>query len=187
MTGSAHLASSWSQAQGSPQDYPPGYFTRDLASSNTSIVATPGTELSPGFVPVTPRYEETAHYRNELDVAKRENDMLKKRVKELERLLRERKDSDSGHARVRSESSSTTNTSVSMSGTTGLGGVVGGGTGIAGGRRDERRAMDRAGSTMSATGSVAVGVSDEELKVGESAATTSVQLEDAETGSRNAK
>lgn len=140
------------------------------------------------MVPATLRYEETAHYRNELDVAKRENDMLKKRVKELERMLRERKDGDAGHARVRSESSSTTtNTSVSMIGTTGLGGVVGGGTGIAGGRRDERRTMDRAGSAMSATGSVAVGVSDEELRLGESAATTSVQPEITPTQSHDAK
>lgn len=139
------------------------------------------------MLPATLRYEETAYYRNELDVAKRENDMLKKRVKELEKMLRERKDGDAGHARVRSESSSATNTSVSMSGTAGLGGVVGGGAGIAGGRRDERRAMDRTARTSSATGSVAVGVSDEELKVGESAANTGVQPENAGTQSRDAK
>lgn len=188
MSSSGLLSSSHSQPHGFPQDYPPGYFARDRTSSNASVIATPGSELSPGLVPATLRYEETAHYRNELDVAKRENDMLKKRVKELERMLRERKDGDAGHARVRSESSSTTtNTSVSMIGTTGLGGVVGGGTGIAGGRRDERRTMDRAGSAMSATGSVAVGVSDEELRLGESAATTSVQPEITPTQSHDAK
>lgn len=180
-------SSSYSQSHGLPQDHPHGYFSRDRTSSSASAIPNPGPELSPGLLPATLRYEETAYYRNELDVAKRENDMLKKRVKELEKMLRERKDGDAGHARVRSESSSATNTSVSMSGTAGLGGVVGGGAGIAGGRRDERRAMDRTARTSSATGSVAVGVSDEELKVGESAANTGVQPENAGTQSRDAK
>ncbi|KAI1110435.1 hypothetical protein F5Y14DRAFT_363124 [Nemania sp. NC0429] len=187
MSSSGLLPSSHPQPHGFPHEYPSGYFARDRTSSNASIIATPGSELSPGLVPGTLRYEETAHYRNELEVAKRENDMLKKRVKELERMLRERKDGDSGHARVRSESSNATNASVTISGTTGLGGVAGGGTGIAGDRRDERRATDRAGSALSGTSSVAVGVSDEELKVGESAATTSVQPETTATQSHDPK
>lgn len=124
-------------------------------------------------MPATLRYEETVHYRSELESAKRENETLKKRVKELEKMLRERREGDLAHARIRSESNST-NTSVSMSGTTGLGGVVGGGTGIAGGRRDERRTLDRVASNSSVTGSVAVGVPDEELNVGESAATAGI-------------
>ncbi|KAJ4349836.1 uncharacterized protein N0V89_008455 [Didymosphaeria variabile] len=36
----------------------------------------------------TPRYEEVAHYRQELEEAKRENDVLKRRIRELERALR---------------------------------------------------------------------------------------------------
>lgn len=36
----------------------------------------------------TPRYEEVAHYRQELEEAKRENDMLKRRIRELERLIK---------------------------------------------------------------------------------------------------
>ncbi|KAI0420838.1 hypothetical protein F5X98DRAFT_310465 [Xylaria grammica] len=170
---SGFLPSSHSQPHGFPQDHAAGYFARDRTSSNASIAATPGSELSPGLMPATLRYEETAHYRSELDSAKRENEALKKRVKELEKMLRDRRESDIGHGRVRSESSSTTaSASVSVSGTTGVGGVVGGGTGIAGGRRDERRATDRTTSTMSVAGSIGVGVPDEELKVGDSAATT---------------
>ncbi|KAI1820677.1 hypothetical protein F4861DRAFT_48988 [Xylaria intraflava] len=163
------LSSSLSQPHGFPPEYAPGSFPYGRASSGASVVATPGSEYSPSVIPTTLRYEETAIYRNELEVAKRENEALKKRIKELEKMLKERRESETGHGRVRSESSSTT-ASVSLSGTTGVGGVVGGGTGIAGGRREERRAADRAGSTN--TSSVAVGVPDEELEVGESAATT---------------
>ena len=36
----------------------------------------------------TPRYEEVAHYRQELEEAKRENELLKRRIRELERLIR---------------------------------------------------------------------------------------------------
>lgn len=169
LNSSGFLSSSHSQSHGFPQDYTSGYFPRDRTSSNASMAATPGSELSPGLMPATLRYEETVHYRHELDSAKRENEALKKRVKELERMLRERREGDSGHGHLRGESTSTTS-SVTMSGTTGVGGVVGGGTGIAGGRR----AIYRAPSSTSVTGSVAVGVPEEELKVGESAATTNV-------------
>lgn len=137
-------------------------------------------------MPATLRYEETAHYRHELDSAKRENEALKKRVKELERMLRERREGDAGHGHLRGESTSTTS-SVTMSGTTGVGGVVGGGTGIAGGRREERRAIYRAPSSTSVTGSVAVGVSEEELRVGESAATTNVPPAATQTQTQETK
>lgn len=36
----------------------------------------------------TPRYEEVAHYKQELDDAKRENEMLRRRIQELEKELR---------------------------------------------------------------------------------------------------
>jgi hypothetical protein len=137
-------------------------------------------------MPATLRYEETAYYRHELDSAKRENEALKKRVKELEKMLRERRESETGPGRARSESASTT-TSVSMSGTTGVGGVVGGGTGIAGGRREERRGTDRAASAMSITGSVGVGIPDEELKVGESASNTHSHSEGVQTQPQETK
>jgi hypothetical protein len=36
----------------------------------------------------TPRYEEVAHYRQELEEVKRENEALKTRIRELERMIR---------------------------------------------------------------------------------------------------
>ncbi|KAH9998203.1 hypothetical protein F4779DRAFT_622838 [Xylariaceae sp. FL0662B] len=170
---------SYTQAYGYLHNYTPGYFPQGPASSNPSVVATPGSELSPGIMPATLRYEETAHFRQELDAAKRENDMLKKRIKELEATLRSRKPSDASRAstnaagaaggRDRSESASTS-ASVSVSGATRVGNMVGGGTGIAGDRREQRRTWDRDASGTSIAGSVGVGVPEEELKVGESAA-----------------
>lgn len=162
-----------------------GYFPRTIPTSNShSTVATPGSELSPGLMPATLRYEETAFYRQELDTAKRENEVLKRRIKELEKMVRERRESDasrgsaSGH-RYRSESVSTT-ASVSVSG---AGGVGGGGTGIAGGRREPtgRTSMgiDRPFSTLSITGSVGVGVPEEELQVGESAASAGLGAQES--------
>ncbi|KAI1175682.1 hypothetical protein F4777DRAFT_578815 [Nemania sp. FL0916] len=187
LSGSGLLPSSHAQPHGIPQEHTPAYFTRGRTASNASIAATPGSELSPGLMPATLRYEETAYYRAELDFAKRENETLKKRVKELERLLRDRRESDGSQGRARSESGSTT-ASLSLSGTTGVGGVVGGGTGIAGGRRDERRATDRTVSGVSGiSNSILVGVPDEEVKVGESAATTRNPPESTQVQSTDTK
>ncbi|KAI1099202.1 hypothetical protein F4804DRAFT_345682 [Jackrogersella minutella] len=169
---STSLGSSYTQPHGFPYDYGSGYFPRGHASSSTSVAATPGSELSPGLLPVTLRYEETAHYRQELDSAKLENEALKRRVKELERALRDRRPSDASRAsgtRDRSGSASTA-ASVSVSGATGLGGVIGGGTTIAGGRRGERRVTERGLSNLSISGSVGTGVPEDEVNVGESAA-----------------
>jgi hypothetical protein len=162
-----------------------GYFPRNQPTSNPlSAVATPGSELSPGLLPATLRYEETAFYRQELDTAKRENEVLKRRIKELEKMVRERRESDasrgstSGH-RIRSESVSTT-ASVSVSGAAGVGG---GGTGIAGGRREPTGrssvGIERAFSTLSIAGSVGVGVPEEELQVGESAASAGLGTQES--------
>ncbi|TVY39752.1 hypothetical protein LOCC1_G005480 [Lachnellula occidentalis] len=57
-------------------------------------------------VQTTGRYEETAYHRNELDAVKRENEALKRRIRDLERTLRARRPSDV--SRTRSESVSTT-------------------------------------------------------------------------------
>lgn len=123
------------------------------------MAATPGSSfggdhMSPALMPATVRYEETAFYRHELETAKKENDLLKKRVRELEKIVRERRES-STRRHVRSESVSTTaSTNV----------VPTGGTSIAG-PRDKGRSSARQ-SVMS----VAVGVPEDEVKVGESAA-----------------
>ncbi|KAH8598727.1 hypothetical protein B0O99DRAFT_505391 [Bisporella sp. PMI_857] len=57
-------------------------------------------------VQTTGRYEETAFHRHELETVKRENEALKRRIRELERTLRARRQSDA--SRTRSESVSTT-------------------------------------------------------------------------------
>lgn len=179
---------SYSQSHGFPHTEHPtgsGYFPprSHPTSNNQSTAATPGSELSPGLMPATLRYEETVFYRQELDTAKRENETLKRRIKELEKMVRERRESDAsrtsgGGARIRSESTSTT-ASVSVSEAVGAGG---GGTNIAGGRRDPPGrggiSMERAFSTMSVAGSVGVGVPDEELQVGESASNTGIKSQE---------
>lgn len=50
---------------------------------------------STGSLVSTPRYEEVAHYRQELEDAKRENEMLKRRIRELERMMAGRRSSSS--------------------------------------------------------------------------------------------
>lgn len=84
---------------------------RDQITSNASLdrpSAHDNTHITSG------RYEEAAFHRQELDIIKRENELLKRRIRELERTLRaRRRESDvsasAGAAgRNRSESASTT-------------------------------------------------------------------------------
>ncbi|KAH7311690.1 hypothetical protein B0I35DRAFT_70307 [Stachybotrys elegans] len=138
----------------------------------SSVAATPASastdQLSPGLMPATSRYEETAFARAELEAAKKENEALKRRIRELERKVRERRTSDA--SRTRSESVSTT-ASVSIAAT--------GGTSIAGPRETGPRVERERGMTTQSTTSVAasdaVGVPDDEVKVGESAASSGLQ------------
>lgn len=128
-----------------------------------SATPTPGASdvMSPSMMPATSRYEETAFYRQELDGVKRENEALKRRIRDLERMVRERRASDAS-TRPRSESVSTT-ASVNVAST---------GASIA------RPRNERVVSMMSTTGSVAsvaVGVPEDELNVGESAASVGVR------------
>ncbi|KFA54810.1 hypothetical protein S40293_00698 [Stachybotrys chartarum IBT 40293] len=152
---------------------PSSYFLQQRVPPSTSIsmssiAATPGStsnadQLSPGMLPATTRYEETAMCRAELEMAKKENETLKRRIRELERAVRERRASDA--SRTRSESVSTT-ASFSM--------AAAGGAAVAGPRdvglplRPER---ERSVTTHSTT-SVAVGVPEDEVAVGESAASS---------------
>ncbi|RYP66384.1 hypothetical protein DL769_006046 [Monosporascus sp. CRB-8-3] len=170
-----------------PRSSTVGYPPPSSHPSNASTAAaTPGSELSPSLVPATLRYEETAQYRAELEAAKRENEALKLRIKELERLVRQHRSSGGGGdaggssalLRPRSESAST---AASIGGGVGVGaagGAVGGGTSIAGGRRPP----ERGASTVSIVSSVAVGVPEEELRVGESAASAGFRRESAGAG-----
>ena len=146
-----------------------GAATHPPHPSVPSATPTSASELSPGILPATSRYEETAFYRSELDSVKRENEALKRRIRELERAVRERRASDA--SRGRSESVSTT-ASVNVA----AGG--GGGTGIAGRREGGR---ERVVSTLSVAGSVGVGVPEDEVRVGESAASAGLRAQDPST------
>jgi hypothetical protein len=156
------------------------YFAhRGQQTSSTSLhtsAATPGSysELSPGILPATSRYEETAFYRAELDSVKKENEALKRRVRDLERMVRERRPSDASRAnasasrtasRPRSDSVSTTaSAAVSVAASTA------GGGGVTITTQREGRERPRVVSMLSTAGSIGVGVPEDEVRVGESAA-----------------
>ena len=53
----------------------------------------------------TPRYEEVAHYRQELEEAKRENEALKQRIRDLEKLIKGEGTRTEGRAEHASEQS----------------------------------------------------------------------------------
>ena len=54
----------------------------------------PGSARST-YVPSTQRYEEVAHHRSELEIVKRENEALRRRIRDLERALSSRRQSES--------------------------------------------------------------------------------------------
>jgi hypothetical protein len=121
MTGSRRSGASspapLSSAQSSyqhPEHFPhfyqqrPNLPNREPSSGNVPALAPQEGLRSDSITSVqtTGRYEETAYHRHELDNVKRENEALKRRIRELERTLRERRQSDA--SRTRSESVSTT-------------------------------------------------------------------------------
>ncbi|KAI8238980.1 hypothetical protein K4K55_002387 [Colletotrichum sp. SAR 10_96] len=136
------------------------------ATGSTSIAATPGSEsqLSPGLMPATSRYEETALHRQELEVAKKENEGLKQRIRELEKLVREK---SANVSRERSESVSSLTT-----GGVGVGLQAPSGAAVVARRERPGGERERSLTTMSVASSVAVGVPEEEVQVGESAASS---------------
>ncbi|KAI8300656.1 hypothetical protein K4K59_001435 [Colletotrichum sp. SAR11_240] len=136
------------------------------ATGSTAIAATPGSEsqLSPGMMPATSRYEETALHRQELEVAKKENEGLKQRIRELEKLVREK---SANVSRERSESVSSLTT-----GGAGVGLPAPSGAAVVARRERPGGERERSLTTMSVASSVAVGVPEEEVQVGESAASS---------------
>ena len=70
-------------------------------------------------VPSTQRYEEAAHHRSELEMVKRENEALRRRIQELERSLNSRR--NSGNSIIRSGSRSTNASIPQTAGTGGRG------------------------------------------------------------------
>ncbi|KAL2207053.1 hypothetical protein CC79DRAFT_690777 [Sarocladium strictum] len=153
---------------------PSSYFHQQrnpAAAANQPLGATSGgttshDQLSPGLLPATTRYEETAFHRSELEAAKRENEILKRRIRELERRVRDRRSSDA--SRTRSDSASTT-ASVPAAQAPGLAAIAGPRETPARAERDRTLTMQ---SIASAAGSVGVGVPEDEVMVGESAAST---------------
>jgi hypothetical protein len=91
MTGSMHPTPSRrhrSSSSVSRSGLPPGsYPHRYSVSSQPATGDTTNSHRSSSVVS-TPRYEEVAHQRAELEQVKRENDMLKQRIRDLERMIR---------------------------------------------------------------------------------------------------
>ncbi|KAH6693918.1 hypothetical protein F5X68DRAFT_47700 [Plectosphaerella plurivora] len=112
--GSASLTSTAQRALGTSPSWDHVSTTTYFHGSNRSTSSQGQTqgELSPGLLSGTTRYEETIHNRDLLDAALQENETLKQRIRELERLLRERRRSDSGSTAV-SAGISTTDTAGS--------------------------------------------------------------------------
>ena len=136
-------------------------------SSGVTPLTGSSDQMSPGLMPATVRYEETQFYRNELENAKKENESLKRRIRELEKQMQERRASRDA-SRTRSESVSTT-ASMSVA-------PSGGASTIAGPRTASRTERGHAGARQSVT-SVGVGVPEDEVQVGESAASSRVANE----------
>ncbi|KAL8837170.1 MAG: hypothetical protein Q9170_002631 [Blastenia crenularia] len=69
----------------------------------------PAASARSSYVPssaATARYEETAQHRLEMEAVKRENDFLRRRIRDLERSLARHRASSRGHVRSDSESTS---------------------------------------------------------------------------------
>ncbi|KAH7323606.1 hypothetical protein BKA65DRAFT_511109 [Rhexocercosporidium sp. MPI-PUGE-AT-0058] len=153
----------------------PSFYTqrpiphRDVSSSSLAMTTGStsgggggggGTEMlradSITSVQTTGRYEEAAYHRHELEAVKRENELLKRRIRELEGTLRRRRESDAAdeRARFRSESVSTTASLRDGGGSGGTGVAVG-----AGGVRGRERAKEDDGGEGG----------ESEVQVGESA------------------
>ncbi|KAI9729725.1 MAG: hypothetical protein M1834_006676 [Cirrosporium novae-zelandiae] len=67
-------------------------MTRDTPSRQNSVTSSISSAAA------IARYEEAAHHRAELDAVKRENEMLRRRIRELERNLSSRRQSESSNA-----------------------------------------------------------------------------------------
>ncbi|KAF2473503.1 uncharacterized protein BDR25DRAFT_283078 [Lindgomyces ingoldianus] len=71
----------------------------------------------------TPRYEEVAHFRQELEEAKRENEVLRRRIRELERMIR--RSGDTGTDAQRGRRGPSAQGQVQVNGSNGEGAATG--------------------------------------------------------------
>ncbi|KAL9037306.1 MAG: hypothetical protein Q9180_003795 [Flavoplaca navasiana] len=86
------------------------------ASSVHQQTLSPAASVRSSHVPssaATARYEETAHHRSEMEHVKKENEMLRRRIRELERTLGSRRASSVSHARSDSGSVSARRPAIS--------------------------------------------------------------------------
>lgn len=118
--------------------------------------------LSPGLMPGTTRYEETLHHREQLDTALQENEVLKRRIRELERMLRERRRSDS--VSTMTSTGGATGTPATSTSVPPLS--------LARERLELERSMTATSVSSQSVSSMAVGVPDDEIQVGGSASSS---------------
>lgn len=112
-------------------------------------------------IPATGRYEEIAYWRAELEKQKEENERLRQRVRELEAVNRkEGREKERGRGAVRREGSLDTTVSVQ-------GSVLSGG--------DEKGASPKKAEMDGLTGMMKKSHLDDEVVVGESAASVAAE------------
>ena len=81
-------------------DHFPNYHTHRHSGSASYNQPPPSSQQTTiTRVPSTQRYEEAAHHRTELEIVKRENEALRRRIQELERNLHSRRQSGAGVTR----------------------------------------------------------------------------------------
>ncbi|KAL9129103.1 MAG: hypothetical protein Q9217_002346 [Psora testacea] len=85
-------------------DHFPNYTHRHTSSvtqaTNASVPLAPtGGSTRSSYIPSTARYDEAVHARAELEMVKQENEALKQRIRELERNIRTRRQSETGQRR----------------------------------------------------------------------------------------
>ena len=89
--------------------FPNLYGHRHTGSASQPQPPTQGMSTRSSHIPATQRYEEIAHHRSELELVKRENEALRRRIRELERNLHGRRESATDLSR---QDSVSTNASV---------------------------------------------------------------------------
>lgn len=109
-TSSPSLSSSLYQGEHFPSSYGHRHTSSAThqAPSQTQQVMNAGGARS-SYITPTQRYEEATHQRSELETVKKENEALRRRVRELERSLSSRRESAAGSSRRESVS---TNASI---------------------------------------------------------------------------
>ncbi|KAK3672963.1 hypothetical protein LTR78_007073 [Recurvomyces mirabilis] len=152
--------------------------TVNPSSSTQAIAATPVPQTNPSPAPQSPsasvnsamqHYADTAAYRTEMEIVKAENDMLRQRVRALERALRTRRRDSSQSDVTRSELSSRVPSAAGTGGNTAIHAspaAVAAWAGGVGGVAGPRERSESQSTTASSRRGPAV---DEEVRVGESA------------------